>query len=147
MVFTFVPTGILARFGVTGTFAWHTNVIVSHCLLLAGILLTPALELLEQLPHQCLSKVVLGIRCPGCGITTCLKAASAGELQQAVYSNPAGLGVIVGLAVQTALHVLALCWPRSSERVTRSSIALGWLVLEVLLAVWVFRLVHDFFSV
>jgi hypothetical protein len=59
----------------------------------------------------CLARAVLGLPCPGCGVTTSLIALCAGDLGGAIRSNPAGLAIAAALAAQAAIAVIGLWRP------------------------------------
>src|SRR5262245_22769054 len=50
------------------------------------------------LPEICLSRRLLGLDCPGCGLTRCFVALAHGEMARAWRFNPAGLLWFVALA-------------------------------------------------
>jgi hypothetical protein len=54
----------------------------------------------------------LGWPCPGCGITTSLRALGAGDVPASLHANPAGVVVAFVLVAQGALSAAAL-WRRS----------------------------------
>jgi hypothetical protein len=84
---------------------------------------TGAFALIALLPHAvdtiasatgsgCLMQAWLGWPCPGCGITTSLRALGAGDVPASLHANPAGVVVAFVLVAQGALSAAAL-WRRS----------------------------------
>jgi hypothetical protein len=94
-----------------------------HCLLLAlcaGVLLAAALLSVRgtssvvlpginlPLPALCMSRRVLGIDCPGCGMTRCFIALAHGDVAAAWSFNPAGLLLFAMMAFQVPYRTLQL---------------------------------------
>lgn len=89
----------------------------------------------------CVLKVVVGIPCPGCGVTTSIEALLRGSLARAVTVNAAGPLVLLFVIAQlVVMAAAALRWlpditiDRISELNDRS-------LLAVLLTVWFARFV------
>lgn len=135
MVVAYTPCAVINRMGLSGETCWYVNVLVSHLLLLFVIFMTPALRFTNQIQHRCLVQPIAGAPCPGCGVTTCVQAASEGELKRAIEANPAGLAFLGGLFAQAVLHLAALCWPNMNCRVACLSSLLNCFVLACRVAV------------
>lgn len=111
-------------------------------LTLLGVLAVGALLLLVELP-VCPTAALLGVPCPGCGLTRATFALLRGDVQQAYHFHPL-------VFVLAPVYVAALVWGGyrflsgrpaavTSRRVDRW-ITLGALVLLVLLlGVWLLR--------
>lgn len=93
MVFSFMPAQWLARLYPPGE-RLGRSILWSNLLLL--LLFLTASRLLPSgaaspLPALCLSKSLLGLPCPGCGVTTGLMHTFRGEWGQALAQNPLAL--------------------------------------------------------
>jgi hypothetical protein len=109
---------------------------------------TAAFALVAVLPHaidgiaaasgsRCVMQAWLGWPCPGCGITTSLRALGAGDVIASLHANPAGVVVAAVLLAQGALSAVGL-WTGSSaepgihhwlnrlDRVLAGGIAAAW---------------------
>ena len=86
---------------------------------------------------RCLMQAWLGWPCPGCGITTSLRALGAGDLTASLHANPAGVVVAAVLLVQGALSAAALSrrsggdprihqWLNRLDRILAGGIGAAW---------------------
>ena len=96
---------------------------------------------------QCLALTWLGWPCPGCGITTSLRALAAGDVAAAMHANPAGLAVAVVLVGQGVLAGVGL-WRRAGESAIHTWLGrLDRVLLGSLGAAWVARIVGTWVSI
>lgn len=92
------------------------------------------------LPEVCQSKVVLGLECPGCGLTRSFVHLAHGDLPASLAVHPIGWLIALFVALQIPYRMVALR--------TRTSAPVGeripWIVTTalfiLLLAVWIVRL-------
>lgn len=143
MVIALLPGRLLSRCRLAGPAQWHVNVLLSHALLLAVILATPSLDLSQALPHVCLCQSLLGLPCPGCGITRSLAAASRGDLANSLAMHPGGIAMLVGLLVQIGLHGVMLAHPAMGGPTKYCSRFLEQFTWLLLCAVWLSRVSHS----
>jgi hypothetical protein len=136
-----IPRGFIERFVGAPDRRIHWNVLLSHIVLLTlGLWITQLPRLLTQLPHLCLFQAILGIPCPGCGVTRSALAFITGDLRLAFAENPAGPAVVVAVLCQIPLRVLALArgnWGSTAVMISRT---LTVAVLAALIVVWLFRI-------
>jgi Protein of unknown function (DUF2752) len=129
------PRWILARLGIPAQLERHVGLLLSTLLLLA---LTP---LVIQIPHFCLLRTLLGIPCPGCGLSHALVAVLHLKLAMSWKLNPAGLLVASTFCFQLLARPIAIAAPRAGNSVSQISHCISNLALGSLLLVWVTRLV------
>ena len=94
------------------------------------------------MPETCSTKMMLGMNCPGCGLTRGFIAISDGDPARAWYFNPASWAVYAFVAIQIPWHA----WQAS--RVMRGSgpVESNWFYLApvlvgiAILAQWLWRL-------
>jgi Protein of unknown function (DUF2752) len=86
----------------------------------------------------CLLKALLGVPCPGCGITTSVALLLRGRFEQAFDVNAAGLCVVLfvvaqlGLTAAVALRTLGpsrlASLSRANDRFLLASLLLSWII-------------------
>jgi hypothetical protein len=86
---------------------------------------------------HCLMWTLAGCPCPGCGVTTSLIALGAGDLRQALRSNPAGIAVAAALAAQAILAAHGMrrgghepagrAWLGRLDRLVVGALAAAWM--------------------
>lgn len=119
----------------------HVNVLMSHLLLVAFAVTVSWLpSSLSLLPHVCLFESLLGIVCPGCGVTGSLLATVAGDVVRAWTIHPAGPIIAAALVIQVPLRILALRKSRYGSYVSDVSRRLTSGVLVVLALNWFYRI-------
>ena len=93
------------------------------------------------LDSECLFQSLLGLPCPGCGITTSLLALARGEWQLAMNANPAGPAIVALLIAQMFPALRQFVKP--SHNVGSQFIgAFDVFAIVMLCMVWGTRLVH-----
>ncbi len=92
-------------------------------------------------PGLCHSRELLGIPCPGCGLTRCFVSLAHGQLVRAWQFNPAGILLFAFLVFQIPYRVVQLCQIHAGRRpwYLGNMNWFGYLVLAILLAQWTFR--------
>jgi hypothetical protein len=129
------PRWILARLRIPEEGQHHVALLVSALLTLA------LLPLVIHIPHFCLMQKVLGIPCPGCGISHSMMALLRLKLGIAWQANPAGVGVASVFCFQLVARPIAITAPRTGALVSQVSHHLSNVALGSLLLVWVSRVI------
>ena len=150
MAFALIPWSVLRRLGLADEVVPHANVVGSHLLLLVLALWLPWHDWTARIPHLCIMRELLGMPCPGCGMTTSLARVCEGLPSFAPESNgantagvvvhPAGWWFVWTWLLQTATHGIALGVPSLRRRCVRWSERLGTITVTGLLIAWIFRL-------
>ena len=102
MEIDFCPRWILAKLHVPERSQHHLAILISTLVVLMLIPVIP------HVPHFCLMKKILGIPCPGCGISHSVMAAFRFDLAKAWSANPAGIGVAMLFSFKSSLDPLPL---------------------------------------
>jgi hypothetical protein len=139
VVIALLPGRLLSRCGLAAPAHWHINVMLSHGLLLALVLATPCLAWSGSVPHFCLCQSLVGLPCPGCGITRSLAAASRVDLASSLAIHPGGIAILVGLLLQFGLHAAMLTRPANKGSARFCSRVLERFTWLLLCAVWLGR--------
>lgn len=133
MEIDFCPRWILARLHVPERSQHHLAILISTVLVL---LLVP---IIPHMPHFCLMKKVLGIPCPGCGISHSVMAAFRFDLAKAWFANPAGIGVALLFSFQIIARPIAIALPRGAGVVSAISRYGSNFSVILLFVVWAYR--------
>jgi cytochrome b561 len=99
------------------------------------------------LPALCTSQRLLGIDCPGCGLTRCFISLAHGDVTRAWHFNPAGF-LIFGLVVAQIPYRAVQLWriSRGADQLRPRNVDLFlWIVLVAMLTQWIIRLSIRFF--
>ena len=113
-----------------------------HVALLVSTLLTLVLiPLVIHIPHFRLMQKVLGIPCPGCGISHSMIALLRLKPDMAWQANPAGVIVAAVFCFQLVARPIAITAPRTGVLVSQVSRRLSNLALGSLLLVWMSRVI------
>lgn len=116
-----------------------------------GLLLSfPVLGRTALLPQTCPSRVLLGIPCPGCGMTRSFVALAHGDFLAAINYNPMGPILFLACLFQAPYRIIEYigAWDRNPlwNRFRSRLAAFTWIILAGLTVVWIVRLTY-FFSV
>ena len=133
MEIDFCPRWILAKLHVPERSRHHFAILIST---LVVLMLVPVIP---HVPHFCLMKKVLGIPCPGCGISHSVMAAFRFDLAKAWLANPAGIGVAMLFSFQILARPLAIALPRAAGVVSSISRYGSNLSVILLFVVWTYR--------
>jgi Protein of unknown function (DUF2752) len=127
------PRWVFVKFRIPEQNRHHAAMFISTLLVL---LLVPVIP---HVPHFCLMKKVLGIPCPGCGISHSLMAVFHLDPVTAWRANPAGIGVAVVLLLQIMARPLAIAVPGTAALVSSISRYSSNFAMLVLFLVWTYR--------
>jgi hypothetical protein len=133
MEINFCPQWILTKLRVSERSQYHLAILIST---LVVLLLVP---IIPHVPHFCLMKKLLGIPCPGCGISHSVMAVFRLDLRKAWFANPAGIGVALLFSFQIVARPFAIALPRAAGLVSSISQYGSNLSVILLLVVWTYR--------
>ena len=133
MEINFCPRWILTRLRVPERSQHHVAILISTLLIL---LLVP---MIPHIPHFCLLKKVLGIPCPGCGISHSLMSVFRFDLAKAWFFNPAGIAVALLFCYQIVARPVAIALPHASAAVSSISRYTSNFSVILLFVVWAYR--------
>jgi len=133
MEIDFCPRWILSKLRIPERCQHHLAILIST---LVVLLLVP---IIPHVPHFCLMKKVLGIPCPGCGISHSLMAAFTLDLAKAWFANPAGIGVALLFCFQIVARPIAIGVPGAAGVVSSISRYGSNLSVILLFLVWTYR--------
>lgn len=108
---------------------------------LSNVMVVALLPLVHLVPHFCLMQALVGIPCPGCGVTRALLLAMSLRFREGAMANPAGLVIAATIGFQLLGRPLAIADARFSPFVTLASRCMGQVSVASLLTVWVSTLV------
>lgn len=141
MEIAFVPRWVLAKLTQDRAAQAHLNVLVSTTLVLATILaLSHDPSFAARVPHLCLSSRLLGIPCPGCGMTGALVAIPAGTLALSYQRHPAAIPFFVLCLLQISLRTLIIAGRSEPGNLVLALRGLGSAVLFATLIAWSMKL-------
>ncbi len=129
------PRWLLAKLGILEQNQRHVALFVSTLLML---MLFP---LVTHIPHFCLMRTVLGIPCPGCGVSHSVMAILRLNPVAAWRANPAGLCVASAFFFQIVARPTAVLAPRTSDLVSLAARNISNVALGCLLLVWISRVI------
>ena len=98
----------------------------------------------SPMPETCTSRRLIGIDCPGCGMTRAFISISRGQFSRAWQFNPASFVVYAFVALQIPWHGLQIYRLRKKQR----PIQWNWIyltpiaVVVVLVLNWLWKLYH-----
>jgi len=105
---------------------------------------TPILGTTVSLPDACMSRRLLGISCPGCGLTRSFVYMAHGSARQAFRVNPMGPVLFAICWLQIPYRIIELSRGWTHSRVWATVRRLGevgvWLIAGGLVAAWVVRI-------
>ena len=119
----------------------HANILFSNIfIILAFFSLHSCSDQLASIPHVCVFQKVLGIPCPGCGITRSLFSIVNGDMFLAWQYNPTGLLIFLFILMQIPLRIIALKFQNTAEMISKISRTGSIIVICLLFLVWVLKL-------
>jgi hypothetical protein len=135
-----LPDRVLRRLRPPGGLEHHVNVLLSLALVAMIFLTGWGLRLAENLPHWCLFERLLGVQCPGCGITRSLAYIASSDIDASLRIQPCGALLVMVLVGQAfARGALLLGWiDRKSGAIVIRRAGDGFVVS--LVAWWLYRL-------
>jgi hypothetical protein len=128
------PRWLLSQLCVPDRWQLHLGLFFSTILILLSI------PLLGYIPHICLMQKVVGLPCPGCGISHSLAALLRLDYRAAWTANPAGLAVAVCFCFQLVARPVAIVAANLEKLVAGTSRFFSNLAVGCLFAIWIIRL-------
>jgi hypothetical protein len=135
MEINFCPRWILTKLHIPERSQYHLAILISTLLVLLCVPLIP------HVPHFCLMKKLLGIPCPGCGISHSLMSAFRFDLAKAWVFNPAGIAVALLFCYHIVARPVAIALPRAAAVVASISRYGSNITVVLLFLVWSYRVV------
>ena len=100
----------------------------------------------RELPVVCVSRLLFGVTCPGCGMTRSVLMTLGGDLGGALAANPAGPVLVAALILLAVQLLLAARVPEGGTSVKRRLLPWAYLygavVASVMLIQWAGGLGH-----
>jgi len=132
-----IPRILLDRFGMDPEKSIHLNVLLSSLILVNIAAFSKHLTyVLTYFQNVCVFKVMLGIPCPGCGVTRSILAFSTGNVAQAFAYNLAGPILLGTFVFQIPLRLMAIFGLLETNYVMKVTKILTSTVLVVLFVNW-----------
>lgn len=135
MEINFFPRWILTKLRVPERSQHHLAILLSTLIVLLVIPIIP------HVPHFCLMKKLLGIPCPGCGISHSVMAAFRFDLAKAWFANPAGIALALLFCFQIVARPVAIAVPQAAAVVSSISRYGSNFTVVLLFLVWSYRVV------
>ncbi len=133
------PPWLTRRLPVSFAISRNINILAS-CSLLTLLLISGLGRRLAAIPHFCLLQRLLGIPCPGCGITRGLLAAAHFHFSAAWNFNPAGIVLWFFFLFEIGARTLIVCKDDLAPRLQRTFIGFEKVLIVSLGLVWFWRL-------
>jgi len=135
MEINFCPRWILAKLRIPERSQHHLAILISTLVVLLFVPMIP------HVPHFCLMKKLLGIPCPGCGISHSLMAAVRLDMAKAWFANPAGIAIALLFCFQIVARPVAIALPQAAAVVSSISRYGSNFTVILLFLVWSYRVV------
>ena len=135
MEINFCPRWILAKLRIPERSQHHLAILISTLVVLLFVPMIP------HVPHFCLMKKLLGIPCPGCGISHSLMAAVRLAMAKAWFANPAGIAIALLFCFQIVARPVAIALPQAAAVVSSISRYGSNFTVILLFLVWTYRVV------
>jgi hypothetical protein len=104
----------------------------------------PGLDARITFPESCMSRRLLGVSCPGCGLTRSFVALAHGQVRESFAFNPMGPVLFAACCFQLPYRIIEFLglWRASRRWSTfRDLLALGtWVLLVSLVVGWAARI-------
>jgi hypothetical protein len=105
----------------------------------------PLTRVVVSLPPVCMSSRLLGISCPGCGLTRSFVAVAHGQLALAVRMNPVGPILFFLACLQLPYRLIeyfgVFRGSNAWDRLRQVQYPVMWIVLVGLIASWIWRMI------
>jgi hypothetical protein len=88
------------------------------------------------LPQTCASRALLGLRCPGCGLTRSIIHLADGDWPASWHDHRLGGLLAVVIALQIPYRLYALCKPERPPIAIRWQLILGYVLIALLFGNW-----------
>jgi hypothetical protein len=89
-----------------------------------------------KLPPLCISRYLLGLKCPGCGLTRSFIHLAHGDVAASVRAHRVGWLLFAVIAAQIPYRAYAMRWPPKGKAAARFSTWVCWVLVVLLLANW-----------
>jgi Protein of unknown function (DUF2752) len=93
------------------------------------------------LPETCMSRALLGVKCPGCGLTRSIIHMAEGDWQASWRAHRLGMVMGAVIAFQVPYRLLALRRPDRPLIAPRWLAIFGYMLIALLLTNWLVELV------
>lgn len=122
--------------------------VLQPCQDLGLCLPVPVVDVQVKLPETCMSQRILGISCPGCGLTRSFVALAHGDPRTAYWFNPMGPVLFVVFVLQIPYRIIEYfgiwrslpLWERFKKRLD----LITYILAAGLVACWVVKLAMMF---
>jgi len=135
MEIDFCPRWILAKLHIPESCRHHVAILLSTLVVLFIVPIIP------HVPHFCLMKKLLGIPCPGCGISHSIMAAFRFDMAKAWFANPAGIAIALLFCFQIVARPFAIALPQAAKAVSSISRYGSNFSVVLLFVVWAYRVI------
>lgn len=133
MEIDFCPRWVLAKLRIPERSQHHFAILLSTLIVLLVVPIIP------HVPHFCLMKKLLGIPCPGCGISHSVMATFQFNLARAWFANPAGIAIALLFSFQVIARPIAIALPQAAKAVSSISRYGSNFSVILLFVVWAYR--------
>lgn len=96
----------------------------------------------HPLPHTCLVRVLLGARCPSCGLTRSFVHLAHGRWAESVAVHPVGWLLAVAVVLQFPYRLAALFGANPLPLGRTVPLLFGWSLLAVVFVTWLVELLE-----
>lgn len=143
MELSIIPNFIIYGFTSDDRARINLNILFSNILLVSIVfnfeIIYPEID---GLYHICLFQHLLGIPCPGCGLTRSFAAIANLELYKSLQMNPSGLLIFSFVLFQIAARISALLFEKTDNIVWKISGYINKLIISSLILIWIIRLIN-----
>jgi hypothetical protein len=96
---------------------------------------------IESLPPMCGSRALLGIECPGCGLTRSFVALAGGDVRESIRLHRLGWLLAAAVVLQIPYRIYALCELRSRVVERRWPVWFGSFLIVALISNWLVKMI------
>jgi hypothetical protein len=98
----------------------------------------------HPLPESCMSWRVLGLRCPGCGLTRSFVFLAHGDVASSLAVHRVGWVLALAVLLQFPYRLAGLIWPERELLTARFRAIFSAALIVLLIGNWVFGLVEPY---
>jgi hypothetical protein len=92
-------------------------------------------------PEMCMSRSVLGIRCPGCGLTRSLIYLAHGDWRESLAMHRLGIVMAVAILAQFPYCAVGILWKKDYPLGRRFSVIVAWGLIVLLFGNWLVEMI------